>query len=130
MPVRHSERSLIPLISTRSAMPSIEKSASWRWTWIFASGYTSSWEYLYPKGTDISNERGCRQGREASPVSEQSPPEQTAWNSQKHILLQAQGRTSGWIWRSRYGQPSCRGPRPNMTGIRREARYLERWAIC
>lgn len=92
MPVRHSERSLIPLISTRSAMPSKEKSASWRWTWIFASGYTSSWGYLYPKDTDISNERGCRQGREASPVSEQSPPEQTAWDSQKHILLQAQGR--------------------------------------
>lgn len=40
----------------------------------------------------ISNERGCRQGRKASPVSEQSPPEQTAWDSQKHILLQAQGR--------------------------------------
>lgn len=39
------------------------KSASWRWTWIFASGYTSSWGYLYPKGTDISNERDCRQGR-------------------------------------------------------------------
>lgn len=58
----------------------------------FASGYTSSWGYLYPKDTDISNERGCRQGREASPVSEQSPPEQTAWDSQKHILLQAQGR--------------------------------------
>lgn len=76
----------------KGAMPSIEKSASWRWTWIFASGYTSSWGYLYPKGTDISNERGCRQGREASPVSEQSPPEQTAWDSQKHILLQAQGR--------------------------------------
>lgn len=27
-------------------------SASQRWTWIF---YTSSWGYLYPKGTDISN---------------------------------------------------------------------------
>ena len=92
MSVRHSARSLGPLISTRSAMPSIEKSASWRWTWIFASGYTSSWGYLYPKGTDISNERGFRQGRKASPVSEQSPPEQTAWDSQKHILLQAQGR--------------------------------------
>ena len=83
MSVRHSARSLGPLISTRSAMPSIEKSASWRWTWIFASGYTSSWGYLYPKGTDIYNERGCRQGRKASPVSEQSPPEQTAWDSQK-----------------------------------------------
>ncbi len=26
---------------------------------------------LYPKGTDISNGRGCRQGRKAPPVSEQ-----------------------------------------------------------
>ena len=50
----------MPMISTRSAMHSTEKSASWRWTWIFANGYTSSWGYLYPKGTDISNERGCR----------------------------------------------------------------------
>ena len=92
MPVRHSERSLGTLISTRSAMPSIEKSASWIWTWIFASGYTSSWGYIYPKSTDISNKRDCRQGRKASPVSEQSLPEQTAWDSKKHILLQAQGR--------------------------------------
>lgn len=58
----------------------------------FCKRASSSWGYPYPKGTDISNGRDCRQGRKTSPVSEQSPPVQTAWDNQKHILLQAQGR--------------------------------------